>query len=262
MNLGERIRFLREANGLSLKALSNETGIAKSTLNRIELNQVIPSVQVITRLIQYFQVSAEWMLFGSGEQKTTKHPSVPRPSEGSFFFEENGNLITIERSQLSPSEQEWLDHFLRYCQQNRKPRRIPLFQWIFQEQEEVALQKGELKLEGLLEVLPSQAEPGAVGVRIAQSPASFPVTAGRIAVVHLGSEAGLGEVGLYRIGHLYAFYPVEGAPGPGASLSYPSKEPRGERIGEDVAAFQLSNHCIGHVIGWLSAAEAVCIPLA
>jgi len=48
--LGERIRTAREMRGLSLDDISSRTGIDAATLNRIELNEMVPPLGQLIRL--------------------------------------------------------------------------------------------------------------------------------------------------------------------------------------------------------------------
>ena len=50
-DIGIRLRQLREANGLSQRALAKNTGISNATISLIESNKLNPSVSVLKRIL-------------------------------------------------------------------------------------------------------------------------------------------------------------------------------------------------------------------
>ena len=50
MNIGERLRFLREQSGLSGKALAEKIGLVPSQINKIEHNVTKPSIDSLERI--------------------------------------------------------------------------------------------------------------------------------------------------------------------------------------------------------------------
>jgi transcriptional regulator with XRE-family HTH domain len=65
MKIGERIRSLRKAKGLSLAELSEQTGIAEETLYGIEGNLISPPLGNIVSLAKLFEISVG-EFFGEG----------------------------------------------------------------------------------------------------------------------------------------------------------------------------------------------------
>jgi quercetin dioxygenase-like cupin family protein/DNA-binding XRE family transcriptional regulator len=65
MKIGERIRSLRKAKGLSLAELSEQSGIAEETLYGIEGNMISPPLGNIISLAKVFEVSVG-EFFGEG----------------------------------------------------------------------------------------------------------------------------------------------------------------------------------------------------
>lgn len=68
--IGERVKQLRKAKGLSLTELAERAGVAKSYLSSIERNiQSNPSVQFLEKIAAVLNVSVEALLTGhdSGE---------------------------------------------------------------------------------------------------------------------------------------------------------------------------------------------------
>ena len=50
MNIGERLRFLREQAGISGKALAEKIGLVPSQINKIEHNVTKPSIDSLERI--------------------------------------------------------------------------------------------------------------------------------------------------------------------------------------------------------------------
>ncbi|MCP3888673.1 MAG: cupin domain-containing protein [Desulfobulbaceae bacterium] len=65
MKIGERIRSLRKAKGLSLEQLSEQSGIAEETLYGIEGNLISPPLGNIVSLAKLFEISVG-EFFGEG----------------------------------------------------------------------------------------------------------------------------------------------------------------------------------------------------
>src|SRR5262245_29033374 len=80
IDLGERLRFLRERHGLSQRELAKRAGVTNSTISLIESNQVNPSVGALKRILdgipiglaEFFSItpSQERQIFYSAEDLT------------------------------------------------------------------------------------------------------------------------------------------------------------------------------------------------
>jgi transcriptional regulator with XRE-family HTH domain len=68
--VGSRIKSLRLRLALSQDQLCKEIGIKTSSLSRIENGNTDPSMSTIIALMQYFNVSSDWIL--TGEDAITK----------------------------------------------------------------------------------------------------------------------------------------------------------------------------------------------
>jgi transcriptional regulator with XRE-family HTH domain len=64
--VGSRIKFLRVHFALSQDQLCKKIGIKNSSLSRIENGNTDPSMSTIIALMQYFNVSSDWILTGEG----------------------------------------------------------------------------------------------------------------------------------------------------------------------------------------------------
>jgi len=68
--VSNRIRFLRKKNNWSQAELANKLGITRSSVNAWELGNSTPSTATVIRLINLFQVSADFLL------ETNHNPDV------------------------------------------------------------------------------------------------------------------------------------------------------------------------------------------
>jgi transcriptional regulator with XRE-family HTH domain len=62
MNLGERLRFLRDRRELSREELANKLGIAYGTYSKYELGSREPDYETIKRIASFFGVSIDYLL--------------------------------------------------------------------------------------------------------------------------------------------------------------------------------------------------------
>ncbi len=61
--LGEKLRALRERRGLSIRQLASMLGIkAHSHIAKIEMGQNKPSVELLFKITQFFDVSCDQLL--------------------------------------------------------------------------------------------------------------------------------------------------------------------------------------------------------
>jgi len=70
-SFGERIRRLREANGVSMEAFSHDTGYPEEFLKDIEDGKIAPPVAVVLQLSRFFNVDME-QFQGTGSKKAAR----------------------------------------------------------------------------------------------------------------------------------------------------------------------------------------------
>ena len=68
VNIGERLRELREARNISMRALAARSGLSANALSMIERNKASPSVSTLYKLADALGVSIT-SFFGSGQEK-------------------------------------------------------------------------------------------------------------------------------------------------------------------------------------------------
>ena len=62
MNLGERLRFLREKHNLSREELSDKLGILYGTFSKYELGEREPDYETLKKMASFFGVSIDYLL--------------------------------------------------------------------------------------------------------------------------------------------------------------------------------------------------------
>ena len=60
--LGEQIRNLRTARNLSQVQLANRLGVTKQSISNWENNNILPSVDMLKRIAQFFRCSTDYLL--------------------------------------------------------------------------------------------------------------------------------------------------------------------------------------------------------
>lgn len=84
--IGERIVFLREKQGISQKELARQLGITAATLSRYENNLYDPKGEIIVRLSNSLQTSADYLL-GITSDYRMPQKSNDLPEKEIFFWE-------------------------------------------------------------------------------------------------------------------------------------------------------------------------------
>jgi len=123
-NVGEKIKLLRVEKGMSLEAVSKESGISELTLSGIEDHTVLPPLGDIVSLAKVFEVTVG-ELFGdsadspfcivrSDDRKTVNRFSSATSKSGGYSYESLGHqkqnrrmepfLVTLRPSEVVPLE--------------------------------------------------------------------------------------------------------------------------------------------------------------
>ena len=76
MHLNERIAQARKKAGLTQEQLGEALGVSRQAVSKWESGQANPDVTYIMEMCRIFDVSADWILFG-----TEHKPSAPVPAE-------------------------------------------------------------------------------------------------------------------------------------------------------------------------------------
>jgi len=66
LDIGERIKMLRKINNISQANLAKKIGVSSGNVGDWERGRAKPGMDALISLIQYFDVSADWLLLGKG----------------------------------------------------------------------------------------------------------------------------------------------------------------------------------------------------
>ncbi len=66
---GPRLRHLREVNGKSQQVVADHCGIDQTTIGQYERGQCMPSLEVLQKLADYYNVSMDYLIGRTGERK-------------------------------------------------------------------------------------------------------------------------------------------------------------------------------------------------
>lgn len=62
MSINERITILKNEKGLNTLQMSNALGVGNSAMYHIEKGRNLPSAEMIIKICNLFNVSADWLL--------------------------------------------------------------------------------------------------------------------------------------------------------------------------------------------------------
>lgn len=108
MEIGERLRELREARQLSQGDIEERTGLLRCYISRVECGHTIPSLETLERISKALDLEF-YQLFYSGDNK----PSAPKAAgQGPLKTEERVLLDVFRR--IPVSDQKLLLELARY----------------------------------------------------------------------------------------------------------------------------------------------------
>lgn len=80
--IGERVRFIRKQEGLTLEKFGARIGISNPSVSTIESGKSNPSAQTVKSICREFNINEEWLRFGIGEA----HAPISREQELAALF--------------------------------------------------------------------------------------------------------------------------------------------------------------------------------
>lgn len=86
MTISDRIRKIRQEQGLTILDLSKKIGIPDRTISNYERGERKPSVEYLTLLYEHLDANPEWLLSGNGEMFTDKSTISSKFSVEDFLF--------------------------------------------------------------------------------------------------------------------------------------------------------------------------------
>jgi transcriptional regulator with XRE-family HTH domain len=104
--LGQRVRMLREAAGLTLKALSLRSGISTSALSKIENGQLSPTYEYLVRVARGFEVDIVELFADKAFQHVNGRRSITKKGGGLHYETANYDYeilaSDLSRKQMVP----------------------------------------------------------------------------------------------------------------------------------------------------------------
>ena len=66
LHIGDRIKYLRKANGIKQENLCMEIGISRTTLSDYENGKTLPTLENLIRIADYFQIGCDDLIGTNG----------------------------------------------------------------------------------------------------------------------------------------------------------------------------------------------------
>ncbi len=104
--INERLAELRQQKGVSRRELSFALGLEQSTYGKYELGQRQPSLEILQKLADYFDVSTDYIL-GKSEDPTVEL-NIPSQLEGVH--------VAFNRGEFEDLTQEEVDRIAEFAQ--------------------------------------------------------------------------------------------------------------------------------------------------
>ncbi|MGR3794824.1 helix-turn-helix domain-containing protein [Vannielia sp. SX4] len=82
LDLGERVRSLRTAQGWTLEQAARQAGLARSTLSKIENGQMSPTYDAVKKLAEGLKISLPQLFTPPSEEKVNGRMAVTKGGEG------------------------------------------------------------------------------------------------------------------------------------------------------------------------------------
>lgn len=108
---GQRIKKFREDNNYKLSEMENLTGVPAQTINRYELEQRVPKVDLAAHIADKLKINPLW-LFGYDVEMTleSSRTSNDKNQESTLFSEHESKVLTAYRNK--PTMQQAVDKLL------------------------------------------------------------------------------------------------------------------------------------------------------
>lgn len=117
MKLSERLKMLRNINGLTQPELALAIGISASAVYAYESGRQSPNIDVVLKICKKYEVSADWLLGLDEVQNKLDLAQIVRMLEA---IEENTNSLIMRPSSANASLVELSDQFVFMLFENEK----------------------------------------------------------------------------------------------------------------------------------------------
>ena len=95
MSFSEKLRSIRKGKKYSLRDISENTGIPYRSLQSYEMGVRTPSIEVLIKLSEFFQVTADYLLDIDSNTDEEKKNSVLSETDEAFVKQIQQQLINI-----------------------------------------------------------------------------------------------------------------------------------------------------------------------
>jgi len=106
LNLGERVRELRKARGWTLEQAAQQVGLARSTLSKIENDQMSPTFEAVRKLASGMGISIPQLFTAPRGDKVLARRSVTKSGEGKALvtatYEHEMLATDLSQKQMMP----------------------------------------------------------------------------------------------------------------------------------------------------------------
>lgn len=121
IEIGRKIRKLRQELNLSLRDLAKHSGISASSIHKIESNAMVPSIAVLIRIAQALRKNVSYLIGEEGGEHSVVHV---RPKDREVMVVEDSRLV-VENIASSISEGQ-LEVTLLHVRRGGRSGKIPL----------------------------------------------------------------------------------------------------------------------------------------
>ncbi|MDK2794458.1 MAG: HTH-type transcriptional regulator, cell division transcriptional repressor [Caldanaerobacter sp.] len=107
-SVGERIRYARKKNNLTIPALSKLTGLSPGNLSDLENNKSMPSSNALIKLKNALNVSIDWLLTG-------EMPSEVKEEEEKYSVDKSEDLLLKAIKELPEERKRDIEGYVEVC---------------------------------------------------------------------------------------------------------------------------------------------------
>lgn len=113
MEIGQRLRDLREAKNLSQGDIEKRTGLVRCYLSRVENGHTVPSVETLEKIARAYDMPTYQLFVGLEEKSGPSLEATLSKSEGNLFgrkLRERRYLMRLARllGEMNPSDRDLL----------------------------------------------------------------------------------------------------------------------------------------------------------
>jgi len=107
--MGERLKELRKALGLTLESFGERVGVGKSSISRLENGTNNLTDQMILAICREFNVNEEWLRYGKGEMylKLDREEEIAKLTKELLLEEEDSFKNKLVSALANLSKEQW-----------------------------------------------------------------------------------------------------------------------------------------------------------